>query len=142
MNKIKTHFNLGTVLQTQRLKLGYTIDQAHHATMINRKYLEMMETNNWSFTNSQTTITNYIRSYSKLLKLNEKLTIDLYKSSFYKPLSEDVKLVNEKKLNNNFSKTTLLASVLLLAFLFSKNFYSQKTTSDLLETSMSLSPTD
>ena len=120
MNKTKPHINLGTIFQSQRMKLGLSIEQTHQAIKINKKYLEMMENNDWSFTNSQTTINNYIRSYSKLLLLNEKLTLDLHKSAIYKPISENVNLVDEKKLNNNFSKSTLLISAILLIFLYWK----------------------
>ena len=72
--------SLGEKLRTARNEKGFTIDQVSRETNISIRYLEAMETENFSIFPGEPYIIGFLRNYSSYLDLDVQKVISLYRS--------------------------------------------------------------
>ena len=72
--------SLGEKLRSARIEKGFTIDQASRETSITTRYLEALETENFSVFPAEMYILGFIRSYSSWLDLDVQKTVGLYRT--------------------------------------------------------------
>ena len=72
--------SLGEKLRAARGKKGITLDQAGRETNISVRFLEALETENFSGFPGETYITGFIKNYAKYLDLDDQEMLSLYRA--------------------------------------------------------------
>lgn len=77
--KIKPPKTLGEILHSRRKKLGLSLRIVEKVTKIKRVYLLALEENNWNELPSEVYAAGFLNTYSKILKLDTKKILRLFK---------------------------------------------------------------
>ena len=72
---------LGTLLRSEREKKGLTIEQVAETTRLRRHFIEDLENEKWDNLPPPVFVRGFIRSYVKMLGLDEKRALELFESS-------------------------------------------------------------
>ena len=71
----------GAILQQARNKLGYTVDDIHSKTKINKEYIKGLENDDISVFPAELYYKNFLKSYALYLKLNPNELIQIYEQN-------------------------------------------------------------
>ena len=89
--------SIGTFLKSEREKKGYTLDQMASEIRLRQYLLEAIENENWDILPAPVFVKGFIRSYAKVLGLNEEEIVNKYdsigelKEPLPKPLAKPIR---------------------------------------------------
>jgi cytoskeletal protein RodZ len=113
----------GEVLKNKREKLGKTLETASLNTKIQKRFLQYIEENKFSYFDSEVFLTGFIKIYAKYLNLDVNKILALYRRSNPKKKEssskKDAPLKSKKKfkLNLNILNPKVIITILLSTFL-------------------------
>ena len=89
---------IGKILKNKREELGLKFEQIEEELKIKKKYLQYLESNDFSKFKSTAHAKGFLRNYSKLLELNDEQTLALYRRDVENlDMERKVNLVEEEE---------------------------------------------
>lgn len=111
---------VGEIIQKQRLIQGFELHEIEKKTKVREKYLRAIEENDWAFFSSKVYIIGILKNYSRLLGLDEKKILAIFRRDYEK--KDEVKFksrVSDKYLTPETRQVIKrLLYVLVLFFVF------------------------
>lgn len=110
----------GQVLKARRKELRYTIDRVSADTKIQKRYIEIIESDGYAQLDSSVFISGFIKIYAEYLSLNVDKVLALYRRNITStPTVEDksTRIIEQKGLKE-YMTPQLLVVLLILATLF------------------------
>ena len=74
--------SLGDILRETRLNLGLTLEEVARQTRIKKNFLEKLEANDWVNLPPQTYLAGFVKSYAKVLRLDEKKVMAVFRREY------------------------------------------------------------
>jgi len=115
---------VGQILREKRLEKGISLEEVATATKIRKKYLELLERNDFPQIGQGTTVKGFIKNYGEFLGLSAGLLLAIFRRDFAEDKVGQVVLrglaqpLSQKKFFWNPRKTVVLAlAVFVLLFL-------------------------
>jgi cytoskeletal protein RodZ len=109
---------VGQILREERLKKGISLEEVDRVTKIRKKYLELLENNDFPQIGQATTVRGFIKNYGEFLELSTNLLLAIFRRDFAEDKIGQVVLrgltqpLNQKKFFWNPRKTLVLISIL------------------------------
>jgi len=107
--------SVGSILQKERLRQGYTLAHVEKRIKVREKFLKDLENNYWSNFSSYIYIVGIIKNYAEFLNLDEKKILAFFRREYEK--KDDVRF-KRKVSSSYFVSDTRRAVVASLAFIF------------------------
>lgn len=110
--------SVGSILQKERIKQGYTLAQVEKQIKVREKFLRALEENNWSSFSSYIYIVGIIKNYTEFLNLDEKKILAFFRREYEK--QDDVrfkqKLASSYLVSDTRRMVTAALTFVFLAF--------------------------
>lgn len=90
--------SIGEILQKERMIQGLTLTDIEKKTKVREKYLRAIEENNWNFFSSKVYIIGVLKNYSRLLALDEKKVLAIFRRDYER--KEDLRF--KKKVSDSY----------------------------------------
>lgn len=90
--------SIGEILQKERLIQGLTLADIEKKTKVREKYLRAIEENDWDFFSSKVYVIGVLKNYSRLLSLNEKKVLAIFRRDYER--KEDLRF--KKKVSDSY----------------------------------------
>jgi transcriptional regulator with XRE-family HTH domain len=111
-------FSVGTSLQKERLRKGYTLAQVEKQIRVREKFLSALEQNNWDAFASKIYVTGIIKNYSRFLGLDDRKMLAFFRREYER--KEDVRF--KRRVENTFltsdTKRLVIGAVVVIFALF------------------------
>ena len=111
----------GEVLKDKRESLGRSLDTVSLETKIQKRFLQYIENNQFSYYDSEVFLTGFIKIYANYLDLDTKKILALYRRSNPvkkpTPITEKNKKIFRGKIQQNFLTPKNLIAIFLVVFL-------------------------
>lgn len=113
---------VGEILQKERKKKNFSLEELEKKTKIRRKNLEAIESNNWQHFPSKTYIIGIIKSYAKFLNLDQEKLVAFFRRQYEQ--EEEIRF--KEKISRSYftphTKKLLKFSIFLILLFFSLYF--------------------
>lgn len=121
--------SIGEKLQTARESKGFTVDQIYKETNIPKKYIEALESEDFTQFPGETYLVGFLRSYGEYLGLDSKELVSRYKAMQIQeqPVPMEQLLRDPKPANH---RSVIIAVVVLLLLLGGLSFFLLRPQSD------------
>lgn len=114
--------SVGTIFSRERQRRGFTLKQVEKHTRIREKFLEAIETNDWSLFSSKIYITGLIKNYSKFLDLDEEKMAAYFRRDYERREEVKFKKRVESKYFKSETRKLIIVGISIVVLIFAGYF--------------------